>query len=227
MLLVALTLGPISTSLTDRASARIPQELRPEVEASVTRIESQVARAMIEPTNAQALAHGASEDAQATSSLLEELHTEIGILRQTNLDYVRAIATLDNSPTARRILNRLNRPTISNWPEGGYCVLANGECPTTFTRHEGYIKAIMISDTTSTYLTEANLGDSYLRSLGGDSSGHFLGQLRLAVCCQDAEPAILWCTYPAISPESEAQDPTVHHLQITATPQAQSRSPYR
>ncbi len=71
------------------------------------------------------------------------------------------------------------------WPEGSYCILANGSCPAGFSRAQGHIMAIRNFAADDAYLRQANFGDSYIHCHG--SCGQFpdnYAELSMTTCCK-------------------------------------------
>ena len=71
------------------------------------------------------------------------------------------------------------------WSGGSYCILANGDCPSGFTRYEGYLRALKINSCSSTYVKETYFGNSSLNIHGdchyGDS---YYVEIHMKACCK-------------------------------------------
>ena len=72
--------------------------------------------------------------------------------------------------------------------DGKYCIMANGPCPTGFSRHEGHNKAIEVYKTSSDWLKEVSFGDSRMircRGCANNFPDNEWLELTLHVCCKD------------------------------------------
>jgi len=73
----------------------------------------------------------------------------------------------------------------NNWQSGHYCIFANGDCPSGFTRHEGYLRAISLYEGSSTYIKPSTFGSSKIICHGSCGQyGHWTGELHLQICCK-------------------------------------------
>jgi len=86
--------------------------------------------------------------------------------------------------TANDAINRANK-AANTWPPSSYCIFANGACPSGFTRHEGYLRAISLYDGSSSYIKQSTFGSSKISCHGGCGQyGHWTGELHLQICCK-------------------------------------------
>ncbi|MEN8219858.1 MAG: hypothetical protein ABFS56_26615, partial [Pseudomonadota bacterium] len=73
----------------------------------------------------------------------------------------------------------------NNWQSGNYCIFANGACPSGFSRHEGYLKAISLYSGSSSYIKQSTFGSSKIKCHGDCGQyGHWTGELYLQICCK-------------------------------------------
>jgi TolA-binding protein len=73
----------------------------------------------------------------------------------------------------------------NNWQSGHYCLFANGDCPSGFSRHEGYLRAISLYKGSSTYIKPSTFGSSKIICHGSCGQyGHWTGELHLQICCK-------------------------------------------
>ncbi len=72
-------------------------------------------------------------------------------------------------------------PKGSGWPEGSYGILANGDCPDGFVRHEGKLLAIKLFANDVRYISPSTFGNSNLGIHNLGRSGN-LGDLNLVTC---------------------------------------------
>ncbi|XP_033106408.1 uncharacterized protein LOC117108494 [Anneissia japonica] len=75
--------------------------------------------------------------------------------------------------------------SIGKWPLGHYCILANGPCPSGFSRSAGHMRAIKQYTATTTYIKEATFGDSKIQC--HESCGkhrNWVGDLHITACCK-------------------------------------------
>jgi len=71
------------------------------------------------------------------------------------------------------------------WPEGRYCILANGDCPPNFTKHQVYMKAISTYSAASSYIKEGKFGNSEIKCHG--KCGQYpkwYAELHIISCCK-------------------------------------------
>jgi len=82
---------------------------------------------------------------------------------------------------------KLPQGTISEtgWPDGSYCIFANGACPPGFSRHSGHMRAISLFAATPSYIKQVVFGDSNIKCHGACGQyGNWIGELNLAICCK-------------------------------------------
>ncbi|CAB4013488.1 Hypothetical predicted protein [Paramuricea clavata] len=72
-------------------------------------------------------------------------------------------------------------PYTGRWPSGSYCILANGKCPSGFSRSHGYMKAIKMYTTNSAYMKQVYFGDSKIMC---HDSCRGWGDLVITACCK-------------------------------------------
>ena len=62
------------------------------------------------------------------------------------------------------------------WPEGKFCILANGRCPRGFRRHEGHLKSLYLYSSHSQFMNSVNLEAVLLVAMVAtvDSHSHWL-----------------------------------------------------
>nr|XP_058945734.1 reticulocyte-binding protein homolog 2a-like [Pocillopora verrucosa] len=72
------------------------------------------------------------------------------------------------------------------WPEGKFCILANGRCPRGFRRHEGHLKSLYLYSSHSQFVNSAKFGSSSIGCYGSycGQYGNFIGSLTLITCCK-------------------------------------------
>ncbi|XP_068681225.1 structural maintenance of chromosomes protein 4-like [Montipora foliosa] len=72
------------------------------------------------------------------------------------------------------------------WPNGSYCILANGSCPEGFKRHHGHLKSLYLYSAHPQFANDAKFGSSSIGCLGGycEHYGNFIGALTLVTCCK-------------------------------------------
>ena len=85
----------------------------------------------------------------------------------------------------RSVINTELPNLPGKWSGGSYCILANGDCPSGFTRYEGYLRALKINSCSSTYVKETYFGNSSLNIHGdchyGDS---YYVEIHMKACCK-------------------------------------------
>ena len=74
----------------------------------------------------------------------------------------------------------------TEWPEGKFCILANGRCPRGFRRHEGHLKSLYLYSSHSQFVNSAKFGSSSIGCYGSycGQYGNFIGSLTLITCCK-------------------------------------------
>ena len=71
------------------------------------------------------------------------------------------------------------------WPDGAFCFLANGACPSGFSTIHGHMKAIKLYRGTANYLSPANFGNSSIRCHGPCTrADQWSAELNLVTCCK-------------------------------------------
>lgn len=71
--------------------------------------------------------------------------------------------------------------SVGRWPSGSYCILANGNCPSGFSRSHGYMRAVRMYATSSAYMKQVYFGDSKIICHG---SCVVRGDLYITACCK-------------------------------------------
>ncbi len=74
------------------------------------------------------------------------------------------------------------------WPEGHYCILKSGSCPSGFTASRGALNALWMVRSDGGYLVESNFGESWIKHHGSKDqkpdSPDWHGELVIATCCK-------------------------------------------
>ncbi|MES9851982.1 MAG: hypothetical protein ABW170_09135 [Candidatus Thiodiazotropha sp. L084R] len=80
-------------------------------------------------------------------------------------------------------------PGPAAWPEGQYCIVSNGSCPSGFQKTDGYIRALAIfpNGDRSTYIKETSpkIGGIFIQCHGKcDKSDEWVGEIIVSTCCK-------------------------------------------
>ena len=74
---------------------------------------------------------------------------------------------------------------VGRWPSGRYCILANGHCPSGFSKYHGYMRAISLYSGSSDYIKQVTFGSSKIQCHGWCGEfGHWIGDLYITACCK-------------------------------------------
>ncbi|XP_015770721.1 PREDICTED: uncharacterized protein LOC107349099 [Acropora digitifera] len=72
------------------------------------------------------------------------------------------------------------------WPEGSYCILANGSCPKGFDSHRGHLRSLYLYSSHPQFVGDSKFGNSSMGCFGSycGEFGNFIGALTLVTCCK-------------------------------------------
>lgn len=72
------------------------------------------------------------------------------------------------------------------WPEGSYCILANGSCPKGFDSHRGHLRSLYLYSSHPQFVGDSKFGNSSMGCFGSycGEFGNFIGVLTLVTCCK-------------------------------------------
>jgi len=125
-------------------------------------------------------------------AVLDEQHTQIKeVLSSSKEDLSNEIDVLrEHTGKASKALNdRVDgwEGIKRTWPEGKYCIFANGGCPPNFTRQHGFLNAIAVfSSTRPSYMRQNKFGSSQIRCHWGNncSKSPKWADLHIVTCCK-------------------------------------------
>lgn len=117
----------------------------------------------------------------------EENEDEIEDLERKLMEKIEKLQ--EEVKTLRVSLNYAHAESASNreeWPNGSYCILANGRCPKDFKRHHGHLKSLYLYSSSSQFVNDSKFGSSSIGCYGNycGEYGNFIGALTLVTCCK-------------------------------------------
>ena len=115
------------------------------------------------------------------NTLKQESGTNLAALKSEIIQHIQR-----NNQQLQDLKNKYDQVKTPKWPAGGYCILANGKCPSWFKLVYGYMRAISLFAGNIHYIRQATFGSSNIRCHGRCGQyGHWIGELNLNACCKE------------------------------------------
>jgi len=155
-------------------------------EAEVARVEVEAAKSEVEQAKARVtavLAETESHNKQA-EVLVEQINKNEQLSK--SIGDQSAIADLVKDSLLK---NKAFISEVKQWPDGNYCVISNGNCPSGFQKSEGFMRAISIypDGDVNSYIKPSTpkLGDTFIQCHGPCRKyGQWTGELIISTCCK-------------------------------------------
>lgn len=123
-------------------------------------------------------------------SLAEENKENEEEIEEMEHEVMARIKKLENEINTLRVsvnyAKEQSEGSREEWPDGSFCILANGRCPVGFKRHEGHLKSLYLYSSHSQFVNDAKFGSSSIGCYGSycGEYGNFIGSLTLVTCCK-------------------------------------------
>ena len=164
---------------------------------SLTALAEQQTQKMEKVMNSLEEAEKAIEEMKEKLAATEEkLSEEVGMLNeaqaetQANVDTIGGKVTqlketeADLSSNFQFLSTEMNAKK-KTWVDGSYCIMANGDCPTGFTRFEGFLKAVSTYAANGNYIKTAQFGNSFIRCHGSCGRWpNWYAEIQIITCCK-------------------------------------------
>jgi hypothetical protein len=187
--------GIIPQQAASQATALVKSEIRSEISPLLAEKLNSLATALQESAKVQERARFVGEEANRLTRDVANLRSQVN---QLDKDGVLAVASAadklkDGADKLDVLFNLQEKVSMleskqGDWPDGHYCILKSGSCPTGFKEDRGALNALWMYKSASSYLIESTFGDSWIRHHGAKdrnpNANDWHGELVISTCCK-------------------------------------------